>query len=224
MKIFKRLGDGFSCVNPYAWLDKTVVIIGGGPSITEAQMQIVERARDRDSCRVLAINNAAIQLAPFADVLYAADPRWWEWHRNDLALKEFAGEKSSIQIENYKHQDDVHVIRNLDYPNHTDGLSLSPFSIRTGSHGGWQAMNIAILAGTKKIFLLGFDGAPDKDGKSHFHKGHPIPTPPQAYKYYQRSFSAAEKAIQDAGVQVINCSLASRIDTFPKQALTGLLE
>lgn len=222
MKIFERLPDGFSRVNR-VWVDAAVVIIGGGPSITPQQIEIVATAQDEKRCKVIAINDASFLLAPWADVMYAADPRWWEWHKNDKVLNEFGGERSSIQIENYKHPSDVHIIRNADYPNHSDGLSTNPCAIRTGSNGGWQALNIAILAGTRNIYLLGYDGGTNKEGKSHFHKGHKVPTPAQAYAHYKRSFTAAENDIRDAGVLVVNCNLASHIDTFPKSDIGKFL-
>lgn len=221
MKLLEKKSDGFSCVNK-AWADSLAVCIGGGPSVTEAQLLVLKKAREADACRVLGINNA-YQPAPWIDVLYASDPRWWTWHRDKPELQALAAEFCAIQVEHYAHPKRVGIIRNVLFPHHGYGLSLDPCGIKTGCNGGWQALNIAILSGAKTILLLGYDGAADKDGKTHFHKGHPVPTNPAAYQHYRISFSTAETAIRDAGVRVVNCNLGSRIDSFEKLPLGDFL-
>lgn len=217
IKLLKKMGDGFCCVNRI-WERDTVVILGGGPSITQECIAVVKHAHENLHCKVIAINSAYEQ-APWADVLYASDPRWWNWHRDKPELRALLGQNCAIQVDKYTHPENTFVIRNVDFPNHTYGLSLNPCGIKTGCHSGWQALNIAILSGAKLILLLGYDGAPDKDGRTHFHKGHPVPTNPAAYQHYRISFSTAERAILDAGVRVVNCSLQSRIDSFEKLPL-----
>ena len=56
---------------PRAWVDETAVCIASGPSLTQADVDYV-----RGKARVIVVNNGYL-LAPWADVLYAADARWW---------------------------------------------------------------------------------------------------------------------------------------------------
>lgn len=119
----------------------------------------------------------------------------------------------------------VHILRNKNFPAHGTGLSLDPEYLVTGSHSGWQALNVAVLAGAKRIILLGFDArepATDKDG--HWFGSHPTPTPTAAYKAYRLAFSAGAAAVKAAGVEVINCSPNSAIDSFPKADLKITLD
>jgi hypothetical protein len=201
----------------------TVALLGGGPSLDRQQFDRIDTAHASGKVMVLAINNS-YQMAPYAEVCYFADARWWKAHRDKKEFREFSGEKASIQDSANEITDEsIHILRNRDYPSHGLGLSLNPRVIVTGRHGGFQALNIAILAGAKRILLLGFDGA-SIDGKSHWHNDHKWLTHASAYQEYAKSFSYAEKAIKDAGVTVINCSTVSQINSFPKMTLERALE
>ena len=56
------------------WIGETVVCIGGGPSLTLADVTSIA-----GKARVIAINDA-YRMAPWADMLYACDLKWWRWH------------------------------------------------------------------------------------------------------------------------------------------------
>jgi hypothetical protein len=233
--ILKRLdASRFSTVLP-TWVGDTVVIIGGGPSLTPADVVLVQAAHTRGDVHCIVVNDAYL-LAPWADVHYAADSHWHKWHTDGIARAgytaeqvaalwaNFAGQKCSIQNSGGNITDHaVHMLRNKDFPNHGVGLSLDPQALVTGRNSGFQALNLAVLAGAKRILLLGFDGQVAKDGKQHWFGDHPRPTPPAVYPLYRQAMSAAEHALQAQGVEVINCSPGSAIDSFPKMALEAVL-
>jgi hypothetical protein len=235
--ILRRIdGSRFSEVLPL-WSGLTAVILGGGPSLTQDQVALVRRAREAGTVRVIAVNDAYL-LAPWADVQYAADAHWHRWHTEGIAKPVlgltaqdvrarwagFAGQKCSIQNSGEPIADDaVHMLRNRDFPRHGVGLSLDPRALVTGRNSGFQALNLAVLTGAKRVILLGFDGKPNEQGKEHFHGGHPKPTPAAAYPLYRQAMSSAENAIEEAGVTVLNCSPGSEINSFPKVALEGAL-
>lgn len=230
----RRDADRFSEVLP-AWAGATAVIIGGGPSLSTAQVECVGAAcaasgvagnGHADGRRVYAIAvNDAYRLAPFAEVLYFADSHWWEWHRARPEFVEYAGQKCTIQNSGANVTDEaVHMLRNAHHPYLGNGLSLDPGVLVSGRNSGFQALNLAILAGAKSVLLLGFDGRPDKTGRTHWFGEHPRPTPASAYEHYRRAFSAAERMIAAAGVRVLNCSPGSGIDSFPKVALENALD
>lgn len=196
------------------------MLLGGGPSLTLEQ---VAKVRVAHHARCIAINNSYL-LANWADICYFADSTWWLTHRARQEFIDFAGQKCSIQDSMAKIEDDnVHILKNRDYPSHGSGLSLDPEAIVTGRNSAYQALNLAVLAGAKTIILLGVDGRPAKDGRSHWHEGHPRPTPQAAYEEYRRAFSAAENEITAAGVRVINASPGSAVDSFEKMELTQAL-
>jgi hypothetical protein len=228
--------DRFSTV-AREWDGEAVVLIGGGPSLTAEQVAMVALEHEAGNVRCIVVNDAYL-LAPWADVCYFADARWWKWHTDGVdkpllgltaeqvreKFAAFAGEKCSIQNAGRNITDDaVHILRNKHFPENGDGLSVDPGALVTGRHGGFQAINLAVLAGAKNIILLGYDGKPAADGTAHFHGDHPKPSPVSAYPMYLKSFAPAVKPLENLGVSVVNCSPDSAIADFPKMPLEDAL-
>jgi hypothetical protein len=235
--ILRRLPDSRFSVVERKWEGETAVILGGGPSLTFLQIEKVHTAHLAGKVRCIAVNDTYLW-APWADVSYFADAQFWGWHSAGIdkpllglraehvrkRFAAFAGEKCSIgvvgnRLEDIKIEDEaVHVLKN----NRTtyQELSLDPQYLATaqGKNGGFQALNLAVLAGAKEIILLGFDGKP-----GHFHGGHPKPTPDHFYDAMRKGFSCAENAIKEAGIRVLNCSPGSALDNFPKMAIEEAL-
>lgn len=235
--ILERIpGERWSRVRA-GWDGRTVAILAGGPSLTPEAFDRVREEREADRLRVIAINDAYL-LAPWADVHYAADAKWHAWHtvgidKPVLGLRAddvrarwaaFMGQKCSIQPAADKVADDVHVLRNRDHPYNKHGLSFDPHYLVCGKHGGFQALNLAILAGAGRILLLGYDANPE-DPRRHFHGAHPIETdaPAQRYATFRESFRVAQHDIAATGIPVINCSPTSAIETFPRMTLEDAL-
>src|SRR5690349_3855481 len=63
-----------------------------GPSLTRDVVTRVAAAKVFGGARVIAINDAYL-MAPWADVLYFADPRWWDWQRDPERYRKAAGEE-----------------------------------------------------------------------------------------------------------------------------------
>ena len=235
--ILERLeGVRFSRVIP-AWRGRTAVLIGGGPSLTEAQVHEIRLARERDEVRAVAVNDAYLW-APWADVHYAADGKWHRWHTAGIAKPTlgftadevrarwaaFTGQKCSIDWGGEWVADErIHVMRNLHGDVRGYGLSTDPERLVTGFNSGFCALNLAFLAGSARIILVGFDGSASPTGASHWHGGHPTGTTPAIYEHVRRSFSMAEAALEAAGVVVVNCSPGSAIESFPKARLADAL-
>lgn len=200
---------------PRLWPGATVAIFGGGPSITAAQV---------DACRGLpsiAVNDAYL-LAPWAQLLYFADERWWRWHRERPEFQAFSGLKVSIEQAKFTvDAPDVLILRNL-----SDGdrnvISDDPSGVATGRASGYQAINIAYLAGATKIVLLGFDARFD-GGRTHFFGEHPIPTPRAWLRDLPQHFTKLADALLARGVDVVNCSPGSALECFRKEPLESVL-
>jgi hypothetical protein len=195
-----------------AWAGATVVVLGGGPSLTIEQ---VERVRGAAKC--VAVNNA-YQIAPWADMLYAADARWWIEHPDAL---NFAGLKCAVENGADRFPAVVHVI-----PAATLPIRLQHYvppagnkELIAGRNGVHQALNIAVLAGATKVLLLGCDGRLGTDGKTHYHGGHGKTLSQDFFDGMRKSFSAQENVLLARGVTVLNCSPGSAIDSFPKVGL-----
>lgn len=194
---------------PRLWPGETVTLIGGGPSLTPADVAAV-----RGRTRVIAINNA-YQLAPWADALYAADRKWIDWHGG---VPGFTGPKYSIASADPTPRPDWTVLRNTG----THGLDLDPTALRTGFNGGYQALNLAVHFGAARILLLGFDLGIAPDGRCHWHGPHPDRQPAPFYAMLD-AFPSLVAPLAILGVEVVNCSRRTALACFPCVALEDAL-
>lgn len=109
---------------------------------------------------------------------------------------------------------DVHILRNLG----NSGISDDPSGVMTGQNSGYQALNIAVLAGAKRILLLGIDMV----GK-HWHPEHPDPSGANIYHGCIWHMNKAAPLLKSLGVEVLNCSPISALKCFPKVDIESLL-
>lgn len=191
---------------PRMWAGRTVAILASGPSMSQ---EIANAVRDAH-LPCIAINTT-YQLAPFADMLYAADTEWWEFYKG---VPEFRGLKVCCQ----------HTLLGIQVIKHTGthGFEDRPDAIRTGSNSGYQALHIAVHAGAKRVLLFGFD----MHG-GHWHPDHPTPlrkTLSVTYEKFVANFTALAPLLKDRGVEVLNCTPGSLLACFefcaPGEALT----
>lgn len=203
-----------------AWAGETAVCVASGLSLTRAQAELTRGARDRDGCpvRVVAVNDAYLR-APWADVLYFADAKWWRWHRDRPEFKAFAGEKCTILATGNAVEDPaIHILA----AGASEGLSLAPGALCTGSNSGHQALNLAALARPRRILLLGYDARREKGKPSHFFGEHPdrSETP---YEVMRSRMRLIARDLAAAKIEVVNCSPGSALDCFPRGELDRLL-
>jgi hypothetical protein len=194
-------------VVPRLWDGETVVCIASGPSLTPEDVEAV-----RGRARVIVVNTS-YQIAPWADVLYAADAKWWKWHRG---APTFAGRKYSITKESARWPGVVVLARGA-----SSGLSHDPSRLCLGANGGYQAINLAVLLGASRIVLLGYDMAIGLDGKEHWHADHPNPTR-SPYQTFRAAYPTLVEPLTAAGVEVINCSRRTALNCFPRAVITDL--
>lgn len=181
------------------WPGETFVILGGGPSLTLADVEAV-----RGRARVIAVNDA-YRLAPWADVLYACDAKWWTWHNG---VPTFAGLKFALEAPAGDWLG-VEVLRNTGY----SGLETARDGLKTGRNSGYQAINLAVHLGAARIVLLGFDMGLDVDGRSHWFGEHPEPMA-SPYDQMIELFRTLPEPLKAAGVEIVNCSRRTRLDAF----------
>lgn len=191
-----------------------MVCAASGPSLTRAQL-----ARVRGHWPVVVVNDSW-RLAPWADVLYACDWRWWRKHGGVPA---FHGLKVTLS-NSLGHIDawpEIKVLRNTG----TAGLERSPSGLRTGRNSGYQAINLAVHFGVRRIVLLGYDMKPAPDGRTHWFGDHADwPTRPGIFEtVFQPYFQDLARELAAGGVEIINCTLDSALDAFPRRELSRVI-
>ena len=144
------------------WSGDVVAVVASGLSATR---EVVDKLQGK--CRVAVINNS-YQLAPWADLLYAADDVWWQEHK---AAKQFAGLKVTCKERTAKDHG-IHFVNLFgDIDTDDDEIIEEPKgTIGRGGNSGFQLINIVTQAGCKKQIWIGFDFRGD-----HWHSQHPRP-------------------------------------------------
>jgi hypothetical protein len=183
----------------------TVVCLATGPSLTQS---------DVDYCRgkafVLAIKDA-IRMAPWADVLYACDAKWWRYYGDALT---FSGQKYTLDTLAAKWA--TVLGRSGD-----EGLETTQKDcLRTGKNSGYQAINLAVHLGATKIVLLGYDMQPGVDGRDHWFGAHPrwrdaaaVSSPP--YFVFLPKFNTLVQPLKDLGIEIVNATRRTALKAFP---------
>lgn len=198
--------DGYWCV-PKLWPGETAVCIGGGPSLMPEDV-----AWCRGRARVIAVNDA-YRIAPWADLLYACDAKWWRWHGG---VPTFTGLKATLEPAEFPG------IRRL-RRGPLLGLATAPDTLATGRNGGYQAINLAVHLGATRILLLGFDMR-RIDGRAHWFGDHPVPSQPDIHaRAMLPCFDSLPGPLAARGVEVLNCTPGSALTVFANRPLRSIL-
>jgi hypothetical protein len=194
------------------WHGMTAIVAATGPSLTEAVAERCRVAHDEDDdVAVLAVNDAW-RLMPWADALYACDAAWWQLHTGTG----FTGDKWSSHHANGN--DKLAVAERyglaLVQGKTEKGFSTDPSCIHYGGNSGFQAINLAMLFGARRIVLVGFNLQP-LGGQVHFFGDHPKGLRQTArYERFLPAFNEAAKRLP-AGVEIINATPDSALKCFP---------
>lgn len=85
------------------------------------------------------------------------------------------------------------------------------------------AMNLAVHLGASRIVLLGADMKPAPDGRTHHHAPHKWPQVPGCWEIQMLDLKHAADDLATLGVEVVNTSLESMINWWPKRPIGELL-
>jgi hypothetical protein len=189
-------------------------VAASGPSLTE------EVAARLEGCNVIAVNDA-YRLLPFAQMLYACDSAWWSVHNGCPGFK---GEKWSSHgaAGRVRHNDKSAAAAKygLKLVAGQDGVGFSfePDVIHYGSNSGFQAVNLALLMGARRIILVGFD----MHG-THFFGRHPAGLRnTTSHKNFIRAFERAAKLLPPE-IEILNATPGSALRCYPMMDLNDAL-
>ena len=183
--------------------------LASGPSMTQADADAV-----RGLGTVVAINSTA-RLAPWADILYGCDRKWWEHHSAEF--KDFKGRRITIAPDG--HVFGCEVLPRLGV------RGLSRKGIYTGNNSGYQVINLAFMEGARTIVLLGYD-MQHTGGKHHWHTDHPRPLTNFSKGMPELcipKFNELAINLKARGVRLINCTRQTALTCFERMPLADAL-
>lgn len=210
------------------WRDEVCVILAGGPSLRNIesfgpQLKMCQNfITINDSWRLLPSNIKAVN--------YFCDSSWWsmqlqknprsiDGHRSFHEMI-YSGFWITIDPGFFDHPQ-VHFLKSTGQR----GLELDPSCLRHGSNSGYQAINLAVHLGAKKIVLLGYD-MKVVGYQTNWHK-----EPRAEAKAYERCiqqsmlphFPSLVQPLKDLGVEVINANPESELTCFTRTTLEDAL-
>lgn len=172
--------------------------------------------------------NAAVRLAPAADIHFAGDGKFYGT-AHAAALADFRG-----LLVTCSHQRIEPPAKRLLWrrPGAAGGRKLPALSEdRSRLHGacsGGLALNLVYLLAADPIFLGGYDFRPGPGGETHWHEGYSWPCRARDEGLWRSSFmpaiAAMAPALAAAGRRVYNLNPASLLRAFPFATLPEALE
>lgn len=197
------------------WTGQTCIVVGGGPSAATAGL---EQAKGKARCIVI---NEGYRLAPWADALYAADSQWWSLK---MGCRDFRGLHISQSDEAAKRFNWIKLVRLI----RKDRVVCGPKGLIAagsndrglGANSGFQALNLAVQFGAKKIILVGYDMTA-KNGV-HWHGRHPdgLNNPSAgSLSRWRDAIDGNAEFLKSLGITVINASPVSELKNYPKMTL-----
>ena len=190
-----------------AWSNEPCFIIGGGPSLIGFDFN---RLRGRGHVIVI---NRAFEFAPFADILFFMDWRFYRLCHDDPARyrmwQDFKGHKVFLNIMGRK-LEDCYSVRSVG----RHGLSKSiAGGLHHGNNSGVGALNLALCLKARPIYLLGYDMR-HENGQAHFHSGYGAVAHEKTALSFAREFERIGKGIADKS-GIINLNPRSTLRLFP---------
>jgi hypothetical protein len=220
---------------PKIWEGSTVFILGGGPSLSSVNFDLIKHRR------IISTNNAfgepngkthrygkediaTYKARDWVDVIFFADLKWFRWHRRSIRE---AAENSIVLTCNQNNG----VLKTtgpwLKKVRRNNNRVLGITSDKK-DHISWNrstgaaAINVAYHFGAKTVVLLGFDMRLI-DGKKNYHDDHKEPAHDPCARHL-KCFKAIARDAAKLGLNIINCTPGSAIEYFPIMSLEEYLK
>lgn len=204
------------------WSGQTVVIVGTGPSAKDTGPSAKDAPLDiaKGVARAIVIKGSW-KLAPWADALYGIDPGWWIANRG---VPDFAGLKVSpsptaarvYRLAQVKLKARAEIL--------TGETGVLGCGLKTGGgHSGFQAINLAIQFGARKIVLVGFDMTMANGARWERNPAGVAKADAGRIESWRVALDGCAEQFTALGVDVINVGEASALKAFPKMSLAEAL-
>lgn len=196
------------------WRGETALIVGTGPSAGMLPLGIAY-----GKARCIAIKSAW-QFVPWAEALYGCDRGWWIANRG---VPEFMGLKFTpspgaarvFRLRQTKVKPGARIV--LDPPS-TLGCGL----LRGGGHSGWQAINLAVQFGARRIVLAGFEMTLQYGHRFNGGSAGVAKADAGRVERWRKEMDDAVEEFTKIGCDVINATPGSALRNYPRASLQEL--
>lgn len=141
------------------WKDQDVFIVGGGPSLKGFEFSRLQGKN------VIGCNSAALLIEKIVDVLLFSDIDWYFQNKTRLSKFQKLLITQNEGLYCYSRQEEI--IPNLKFMRREmDGLHKEALGF--GGNTGCSAVNLALILGASRVFLLGIDCCGGIRNEHHF--------------------------------------------------------
>jgi hypothetical protein len=207
----------FGAITAPWWKDRTVYLIGGGPSLSGFALK---RLCGLGHC--IGINHSMFAIPVAAGI--SIDQQLIKKRHQELA--EFAQTTQLYLAPGDHFCKTVIPVAGAIYlhSEFVPGLSTSCDLLHTGGTSGYAALNLAVLKRARKIVLLGYDYGVI-DGRHHYHDDHFWHEPGhQNWSDWAKRFDVVSTQCSELGIKIVNASRRSAIECFPKMSIEDALQ
>lgn len=196
------------------WRGQAAAVVASGPSTKRAGVEQL-----RGKFRVIAIKEN-VELCPWADLVYGCDRPWW---RNAAGLPGYHGLKVSAAQQLRGPFPEINLVTVRESVNKI--LIDEPGVIGSGANSGFQALNLAVQFGARRLLLTGFDMSMDVSvhwfGRS---RGQGRSNPGEwNFRGWRQAFEGVAKALESMGVEVVNASEYTALTCFRKVTIAQMI-
>lgn len=197
------------------WQGDDAYIIGGGPSLAAFDWELI-RGKNTIGC-----NSAFILGSDVVKVLIFGDYQWWENIGRDQ-LPAFGG----IVVGCSERLNDDHnlprwvLTMDRHPPRHKQSWLGTTSTLGWYGNTGGLAINLALILGARRVFLLGFD-MKEQGARHNWHDLRFEAGLPAVYPNFKRQLAALARHVPLTfpGREVVNVSNVSELEAFPKVSL-----
>lgn len=186
------------------WDNQDVFIIGGGESLKRFDWNLL---KDKNT---IGCNDAFKHGAEICKICIFGDTKWFKISEQELAY--YTGTVFTSAPKLYKTRLDwLWVLPRLPFGIYKDALG---WNFNTGA----SAVNLALLLGAKRVYLLGFDMHLSRDGQNNWHQNRLDKPNKEIFPKFLEGFKRlkVDLKVKFPGVEIINITDNSSLDLFPK--------
>lgn len=201
---------------PKIWKGRTVFVLGGGPSISDTPLELLD-----GDYRVLGVNDAAFDYPHIVDAIYFGDCKYCGMRFDKLRAFEGLRMTSCQRLYHLKW------IKTWKRGK-PHGIDQKPGFISWNGNSGFSAINVAYHLGAETVVLLGFDmsAKETEDGlQYHYHNNYKSTPAKNCYHTYLKSVPMIARDAKKMGLEIINASMETVIPQkfFRRERLENLL-
>jgi len=187
---------------PKLWQGDSCYIIGGGSSLKDVDLTPL-MSKWTIGC------NDTFKKYPLIDICCFGDQGWYR--RQKKALQEFSGLIVTNSV-NLLSEPEIKICRRLNFGLHYETDWQLCWNCSTGA----LAINLAVLLGVKRIFLLGYD-MKVTNGKHNWYRENESYIKDDIYEYkFIKHFTTIAEGLKKLNIECYNANPDSALDVFPK--------